>query len=786
MKPTLVFSGNARHIAVRSADSIEIVDVAGGPTVAVPCATVEDFTIVGDELWIAEGGVVPSLRRTGLDGTPIGERQPLWGLPGEGRFLRVAVGTGALWTAMPRAVLVHEGGRVTTMPIPGEPDFVLPVSTTRWLLHRREQLTLREPSAERWTTAALGPGTVVDGAVIFDGRSAALLVATPPQAAGRAPVHQLVVIGLHEPVVQHRLTLTQVDKVRFAPRRGFALMLAARRRLLLVDLRFGRVIKEHPWDQDLDDLAIDDTAQQLAVRFRDTREVVHLSTRDLVAAAPVAATEPARDVEGDGVEPVVERSTARTARPSDEPAAAATFHHGASLGAAEALSPRPRIQTTSPAESIALLERYRALVTALLGRAIAFAWDEGRLTYPNEGSHPFRSEVEGLLGRGAGRAADELRAADAQVGEALVAIRGAESALSGTGRTPPLLALAREFGLSPLARQILLIVAAPGLWGNLARLFGILANDEARPMCDEMLVCQVLGPQVNPHDVARELDRTAPLIRYGMIRPGEGRMRPFVALTVEPLVQRILRGIAAEGDLEAVEVIRPTATFEELLIPAAVKAEIAELVAAPIANARVVVRGRVGSGRHTLLATLAAAAGRHLGVIDAAPVLRDLKNRIDHLRAALKRAQLLGLLPTIDGLEAIASDDLSARDVICEAIRQHPGPLAVRLPWDARPPVDAGYLAIDLPALTIDQRLTAWNVALAGQNLYVRNPVELATRYSIGPGVIIKACSRVADATVPAADESSGEAPRDVAPALEHAVRQHLESRPGNTATRVR
>jgi hypothetical protein len=361
-------------------------------------------------------------------------------------------------------------------------------------------------------------------------------------------------------------------------------------------------------------------------------------------------------------------------------------------------------------------------------------------------------------------------------------VRAAEAALGE--RVPPLTALAREFGLSPLARRILLCVAGPALWGHLARLYGILGNDEGRPLCDEMLVSQLLGSRVSPHEIGRELDRGAPLIRYGLIRPGDGRMRPFVALTVEPVVLRLLRDNANDDELEGMRLLRATVSFDDLLVPREVKEQIARLLETPHAEARLAVRGRVGSGRHTLLATLAGAAGRRLGVIDATQIVRDLRNRIDQLRGALMRAHLLGLLPCVDGLETIASDDIAARDVIRETLRQHPGPLAVRLPWDAQPPLDPSHLAIDLPALSIDRRLTVWKTVLEQHGLFVREPLELATRYSVGPGVVVHACARVVE-DGPGAPPAGEPGPRDVAPELETAVRQHLESRLGTTATRV-
>jgi SpoVK/Ycf46/Vps4 family AAA+-type ATPase len=84
----------------------------------------------------------------------------------------------------------------------------------------------------------------------------------------------------------------------------------------------------------------------------------------------------------------------------------------------------------------------------------------------------------------------------------------------------------------------------------------------------------------------------------------------------------------------------------------------------------------------------------------------------------------------------------------------------------------------------MSQRLTVWEDSLARHHLYVRDPGELATRYSVGPGVVERACITIANG-VAEAPSPSGERV-DVAPRLEASVQQHLESRLGNSATRIR
>src|SRR5262249_10276454 len=138
---------------------------------------------------------------------------------------------------------------------------------------------------------------------------------------------------------------------------------------------------------------------------------------------------------------------------------------------------------------------------------------------------------------------------------------------------------------------------------------------------DELLVQQVLEPRHDRHAVATALDPRAPLVRLGIVHIAAWRPRPFAELTVDPVVLDRLR--AVEPDLGAATALRTSArALASLDIPRGVLASAAAALARrpthrdPRAT-RIVVRGRVGSGRRTLSCALAAQAGRDLAVIDA-------------------------------------------------------------------------------------------------------------------------------------------------------------------------
>lgn len=792
---SIALTGDGSRVVVRTAQRLHIVCVNhAGESSSIDVPALVDFAIVGSELWVVDLIERANLRRFTLRGELIGSPQPL-GDAGR-RLLVPGSNKCAVWLGAPFRVIDAVSGSLRALP--GEAEFALPISSTRWITCQRGQVALRDPAVERWhSDAIVGRGRqVVNGTVLFDATSAAVVTTSVAAASNAESVSQLVVFGLREPIVQHRFTLAGADAVRFACGRGHAIALIERRRLVLLDLRFGAVLAQHTLDKDVSDLAIDDGGQNVALRHGEgIDDVVVLCVRDLLAiGAPVsyparvthengAPSEPAsRETVFDSHERAPSTAGSNPAIPvtahDSEPSLETSKRPAIALGSVAALAPRPPVTPITEEEVVALLEGYRELAAALAERAIALAWDERRLTAADADGPPFRAEVHGIRRRSQGNATSDLEIATNGVIAAVQALASIEARLSG--RTSPIGRLVTELDLSPTAFRILLVAAAPVLWGELARLYAILTNDVSRPLCDEQLVTTVLGPHISARSIARELDPDAPLVRHGILRIGPG-VRPFAALSVEPVVLQLFRGIEhiAIPDVRVVEV---NASFETLWIPPEVKARIATLMATPpIDLPRIVVRGRPASGRHTLLATLAAASGRRLGVIDAGPVLRDLSSRGPELEQSMRRAHLLGLLPCIDGLESIPLDDPSARERVRDILRNHPGPLAIRLPREAQPPLDPGYIAIDLPALSMNERLDAWTVALAAHGLEAREPLDLATRYSVGPGAIVRACRAVAHARAHTTAEVTGDASMQ----LEATLRQHIDARLGNVATRV-
>jgi len=747
----VVMQLDSRRIAVARDGTLAILDLQRtAPTIELPLADLHDFALVDSHVWTVAGAVLAiyDLR---------GERLATAALAGPGRFVRAH--KAATWLG-PRAshVTFDAGARslaITALASPPDQEVVLALSPSRTLVLARRRLALREQETLRWTHATPLPGPITAIAPVFDGKAIAI-------AIGDRTSQAIVVVGLRDGAILHRLTVGPVHGVHFAAARGVALLHTLDGRLVVLDLRFGRVLAEHHEPRPLARVALDDAGGTIALAFADdpdglvTVEVAELATfptpATFVAPANAAPTTPTNPP------------------PLVAPPAAEPFFAQLSL-ACTAVAPRIARPPLTAGELATIDLQGRALALATAHLAIARAWDAGRLASPLHDALPFHAEVGGLTSASAGRAADEVREASVRLEEALAA------------PAHPLLAtLGDELGLSPLARDIAAIVAAPRIWGELARLYGILCDDEARPLVDEQLVGELLRARdatITRVAIARELDDDGPLVRHGVVRPGAGHMRPFLDLAIDPVVARRLVGAAPELELPSyVEVRGSDRSFGELHIPVAIKEALAlALSRAGTAPLRLVLRGRVGAGRHAIAAAVAAAAGRRLGIIDATALVRD--GRIAELAVILDRVRLAEALPCIDGLELVGEHDLAMRDRTCEILRRHPGPLVVRLPLEARPPLAPGHIALDLPVLSATERLESWRRALARHGLRTTTLDELADRYAIGPGVIEQVAAE-------SSARGSAPAPReDAGPAIEGAIRQHLESRLGTIAHRV-
>jgi hypothetical protein len=778
----LRFFGPRGDLLAAEAPGLVVYDASGQVRIRTELPDFLDVAPVGDELWV----VAPRrlIRLSARDGSQL-TSEPIEYLDPGGRFLQSSTAPQLpVWHGT-QPVLIRTGPARTEVPGPGG-DLILPISDGRWLLWQGGQLRLWRSIGEAWRKPIGEPGSrAYDAQIVLDGRLFVLaqqrmLRAIDDHGGGEL---RLTVAAVSDGAQHTQLRLPAVTQLVFAARRGAAVARSGDR-LSVIDLRFGRWIRDLMLPSGITEIAVDDTLQWFALAHPGGLELVRpdalAAPSALVPDAPPAvAHDPAAPPAPENGEnhAIAIEVIADPPALEPEPAPPEVIEElpDTPLVRLDPVSVTPTATATEIAQSIDLRLQ---LVAARTSVAIAEAWDSGRISKLDPIRPPFADEVAGLLGITSGRAPDELASAMSLLSSAEDVVMAAER--SRAGRLTPLDVLARDFHLSEVAVAILFAIVAPRLRGELARLYGILANDPGRALVDEYLLGQILGAGFS-QQIARELDGDRPLRRYGLVRVITGE-RPFAGLTIDPLVVRYIANQSPEGEPDQhLKVRQVDRDLAELQLPRAVVHKAVRFLVAtrdgePV---RIVVRGRTGSGRHTLLTSLAARAGRSLGVIDLSTVPRESSRAAQTLESVLRRAMLRGLLPCIDGLELISSEDPDTKIQIGAALRNHPGPIALRLPPDAQIPLDPGYLLLDLPQRNERQRGESWAIALDRHHIELPDASELAARYRVGPGIIERVCAEVA---------RRPERPGDPAAwmrELDDAVRQHLENRLGTTANRV-
>ncbi len=755
----LAFSRDGHRLVAVDDDGVAIVDLRDRPTVRIAVAAARSAVAFTDQVWVAHG-TPPVLDRYGYDGRRL-DAVP-FALPEGGHGLVAApVGdAAALWTATPHVVVLEEGGapRLGTVPVC---ETAIPLTGRRWVTATGARITV--PSG---LACELEPGKrVLGGIIAFDGTAVALIAERADRTTGR----ELIMLSLANGRAVLRRAVPAAE-IRVGARRGRLAALVDPRTLLVFDLLSGRVLGEVAIPQDIDqatDFAVDPNGKRAVIRDSNG----HLAFLDLDAAITARRTDAAAVATemaiGSSPIPVLPSLPPRSL-PAPAPAPPRSVPVIRRPLELSALAPLSTVTPRDRESALAILELELRTIALRTLRAIAGSWDSRRIGYGNEGHHPYEHEVSALLGMSRGFAEDHVAAADARLAEH-------ESSLPEDLRDPhsPLGGLAIELGLSPLAIEVLLVAAAPSLWSEAARLYGILANDPGRPVVDEALIEQILGARVGRHALAMELDPRAPLLRLGLISD-DARPRPFAGLTVHPTILARLRrelpdlglGLSARGS---------DRSLEELAITDGVITGALAALARCTGSARIAVRGRPGSGRRTLLSAIAAEANRALGIVDISVLPRRDGALAPAIAASMRSAQLAGLLPCVMGLEDIAFGERDVRETIGEVLRAHPGPLAIVVPADAVVPLDAGYVAIDLPVLAEHERVEVWRRALADAGVRVAALDTLAARYRIGPGTIHRA--------VAALDRTA--LTDDATPDLECYLRQLRDARLGAHARRV-
>jgi len=596
---------------------------------------------------------------------------------------------------------------------------------------------------------------LLDAAPLFGGRLIAKL-------AGDRTAATVIVLEASGKRV-HRVELPVCAWHAFAIERGYLLAGDGDRMIVAVDLRYGRIVGETRAPHAIAELVVDDAGRITALASPPAIEPPIISlvrVDDIAWSAQVAVCD---DVVDEAVVAPVPEPVAPPPVVDEVPT-----HLPLALG----LPPAQLATCLSDAAPFADgREHFAALLDLIAARAalaIADAWHAGRISADAIDHHPFEREVLALAGDGGAHAPAQLADARRRLTIRADAVAARVHASLAAGIALPFVELAHELALSAIATQVLLAVIAPCARGEVARLYRILANETARPTCDEALVATLLG---DADDIAAELADGAPLVRHGLV---ERDLRGGLDVDAG-LLARLRGGEIARSGVTTVR--RADRRLAELVIDRAVLRTLVLELADPRdedSPLRLVVRGRRGAGRHTLVATLAAQVGYAIACIDASQLPRGA-GHAEALRRELVRARLARAVPVVSGVE-IRDGDADHVLGVRHVLRLHQGPLVVRTTADAQLPLAPGFVDVELPALTEGQRQAALATAFDAAGI-AADAAALAHRYRIGPGTI----ARIAAEARRRLDRTAGD-PTEI---VDEVARQHVVARIGSAAARV-
>jgi hypothetical protein len=770
----LAMSSTGRFVAFRQCGGIEVVDELGvTPRRTFELAATGDFAICGAWLCLLDG----SLRIERLSGTASSAQLAL-----TGTSLRPFVGRTASSLLVDNTLVTLEPELARVAANEGDSPW-FPFQGRTVLAARGGDLA--RIAGGKSTQFASSLGEIVDVSLLFGGKSIAVLsrdaggdVALVLQPSGR--------------LVQ-RIRVPASTWHAFAPERGQLFLGSGDTEVCRVDLRYG-YITHGTAPHAVTELATDDDAKQIAIAGPSQGDIPCISllrADELFRDAPVPPTivpelpslaeiqpdadeltpdEPVTDEPEPGEpepgepEPDVEHVAPEPGRASDELPDVLPL----ALGLPRRATPPSDAPSTGTPFTDAR-EHLSALLDVVAARAtlaIAEAWHTGRISAPSPDHLPFEREVSALAGVTCALAADRVEAAQARAKELARVIGERVAATRAAGIEPPLVALAHELHLPPVAIQILAIVLAPRIRPEIARLYRILGNDPEGPVCDDAIVGYLFG--TDAHDVlCDELAPESILFEHGLlVRDARGGLDVDPALVAQlrqrsPVSSAATHKRVADRDLEQLVIDRNI--IRRLLL------ELAQpRTSKPV---RLVVRGRRGAGRHTLIAALAARVDHTIACIDGSQLPRE--DAAEALRRELARARMSRAVPMISGLHAT---DPETAQAIRHVVRGHRGPIVFRTGLDGTLPIDAGYQEVVLPALTETERQAALRDAFADFGIDANTDL-LARRYRIGPGTM----RRIAIETRTRLDRSGGD-PTAVA---EEQARQYVQSRIGSSAQRV-
>jgi hypothetical protein len=341
------------------------------------------------------------------------------------------------------------------------------------------------------------------------------------------------------------------------------------------------------------------------------------------------------------------------------------------------------------------------------------------------------------------------------------------------GLALPILHIRERFELTPSEDRVLWTLLAHELCPRARELLRGLASETVADPTTDVLRHLIYGAATTT-DVWRELGPTGTLRHYGLIERADGGADLAEHRQTWKVARRVLAlaygCLGLDPDLSGLTTLElPDLALQELEVPDAAVARIRQ----GFDGGRfMIVHGRVGSGRRSVLSAVARERGVSLLLVHGRSLAHDRDVARGQLRAVAREARLLGTIPVIGDLDALAAS--GDRPDRIDLLEQLGGlVLATSLHPIARRWAVAPWL-VELPALEGTARARLWCRALPAAT--TGDAEILATTYPLAPAII--RCAAAAAITASGGDELR---PSHIA----EGVRSVLDHRLAGLASRV-
>jgi hypothetical protein len=261
------FFGARGDLLAAASPSIVVYDSFGRERLRTEVEGFIDIAPVGDELWVLTPGKL--VRLSAADGKQIAV-EPLEYVDPSGRFLLSSAAPQLpVWHASQPVLLRAKPARIE-VPGPGG-ELVLPIADGRWLIWQSGQLRLWRTIGEAWRKPIGDPGSrAVDAQLVLEGRIFVLAQRRTLDDVGEV---RLSVVAVSDGAQTTQLRIPAVSQLGFAARRGLAVARSGDR-LSLIDLRFGRWIRDLMLPAGVTDFAVDESLQRIALASENGLELV--------------------------------------------------------------------------------------------------------------------------------------------------------------------------------------------------------------------------------------------------------------------------------------------------------------------------------------------------------------------------------------------------------------------------------------------------------------------------------------------------------------------------------